>query len=334
MKLKELYVCLSLDRKKTVICAAAAAIVGIMAVFAPEVRAAEGDVNAETGTTSVWEPAGICSLGDGEFLVTDTFSKVIWKVKDGKRSLYAGRSGIKGLYGEPEGGRRDGSPMELQLRSPWEIIPYMDGFAVSDSKNNMIRYITGTKARTAAGEGKEGYEDGRGGRALFSGPTGLACAPDGTLYIADTGNDVIRSLSPSGQVDTYVRNLSSPTGLCFYDGALYVADTGNHRILKVVDGAVVWSAGSGNEGYHDGRAEEAQFSSPQRITAADDGTLYVSDTGNSLVRKITGGVVETVPAGGESQGDGTMAEPAGLWAGQDSLLVCDSFSRKIHILPR
>lgn len=318
-------------------CRAAAVLitaVAMTAFFGP--LAFRGDVLAEEavfggpseGEPSVWGPAGICGKADGGLLVTDVFQKTVWEIQDGKRSLYAGRSGISGLYGEPEGGCRDGSRMELQMRQPWEIVPYLDGYAVSDTKNNMIRYITASQGRTAAGTGKEGYEDGRGGRALFYKPTGLAVDPAGNLYIADTGNDVIRVLTPSGQVDTYVRGLSGPTGLCYYDGALYVADTGNHRIVKVVDKTVTPVAGSGAEGNDDGAAETARFSSPQRITAAEDGTLYVSDSGNGSVRRISQGRVETLPA------DESMTEPAGLYVSGQSLYVCDSFSRKIHILSR
>lgn len=132
------------------------------------------------------------------------------------------------------------------------MIPYLDGYALSDRSNHVVRYISPEGAMTAAGTGKAGYEDNLASKALFAAPTGLAAGPDGILYIADTDNDVVRSLSLSGKVDTYLRGLSAPTGICFYEGALYVADTGNNRIVKAMDGAVVWSAGTGEDGFADG----------------------------------------------------------------------------------
>ena len=259
---------------------------------------------------------------------------VIWQVTEEGRSIYAGQKGAAGKYGEPRGGYRDGSLGEMLIGEPWDMIPYLDGYALSDRSNHVVRYISPEGAMTAAGTGKAGYEDNLASKALFAAPTGLAAGPDGILYIADTDNDVVRSLSLSGKVDTYLRGLSAPTGICFYEGAQYVADTGNNRIVKAMDGAVVWSAGTGEEGFADGPVSQAMFSGPQRITAAEDGALYVSDTGNSVVRKIWGDNVSTLPAADASDPHLTIASPEGMMVMGDHIYLCDSFLRKVFVLPR
>lgn len=281
-----------------------------------------------------FSPRVMVQDGEGAFLVADGFNKVIWKVTEEGRSIYAGRIGAIGRYGEPVGGYRDGSLGEMRISEPWDMVPYLDGYALSDRGNHVVRYLSSGGAMTATGTGKAGYEDNLASKAVFNSPTGLAVDEEGMLYISDTENDVVRSLSPSGKVDTYLRGLSAPTGLCYYEGALYVADTGNNRIVKVVEGAVVWSAGTGEEGFADGSVSQAMFSGPQRITAAEDGALYVSDTGNSLVRKIWGDNVSTLASAEAVDPQLTIASPEGVTVMGDYIFLCDGFLRKVFVLPR
>lgn len=281
-----------------------------------------------------FSPRAMVQDQEGNFLVADGFNKVIWKVAEDGRSIYAGQIGPVGKYGEPRGGYRDGTLGEMLISEPWDMVPYLEGYALSDRSNHVVRYISSKGAVTAAGSGKSGYEDNLASKAVFASPTGLAVDPDGTLYIADTDNDVVRSLSPSGKVDTYLRGLSAPTGICFHEGALYVADTGGNRIVKAVDGAVVWSAGTGEDGFEDGPVSQAMFSGPQRIAVAEDGALYVSDTGNSVVRKIWGDHVTTLPASDVADPELTIASPEGMMVMGDSIYLCDGFLRKVFVLPR
>lgn len=277
--------------------------------------------------SGMWAPSGITEISGGGLLVTDLFHKTVWRLEGTSAGLYAGNPGRQGMYGEPEGGFSDGTLAQLQMKGPWDIVPYLDGYAISDRENNAVRHLSAAGSRTAAGTGKKGFEDNIAGYALLSGPTGLAADQEGNLYISDTGNDAIRILDASGRLKTYISGLSAPMGLCFSDGALYVAEAGNNRILKIVDREVTVVAGSQTGGYRDGEAAQAEFSSPQRITAADDGTIYVSDTGNGVVRKLSGGMVTTL-----SQEN--LVTPEGLLIQGDQLWVCDSFSRRITVLPR
>lgn len=289
-------------------------------------------------------PFGIADAGDGSFLITDRYHKTVWLETNGEIRRYAGMPGPEGLYGESVGGYVDGSLSAMKLRDPWAIVPYRDGYAVSDRENHVVRYLTAEGGKTLAGTGTEGYSDQMANHALFSLPTGLATDPTGNLYIADTGNDVIRVMTVHGRVNTFAKGLNGPAGLAYYGGALYVSDTGNHRIVKIRDGKITAVAGSGTAGYADGSSGEAEFSSPGQLSFASDGTLYVSDTGNGVVRKVTAeGTVTTLSELDTSQkhaeGDSTdqavsLVSPAGILVRDDKLYVCDSFLRKIFILDR
>lgn len=292
-------------------------------------------------------PFGIAEAENGGLLIADRYHKAVWLKTDDEIKRYAGAPGPEGLYGEPAGGYADGRLSVMRMREPWAIIPYRDGYAVSDRANHVVRYLTADGAKTLAGTGTEGYSDQMANHALFSMPTGLAADPEGNLYIADTGNDVIRVMAPNGQVSTYAEGLNGPVGLSYYDGALYASDTGNHRIVKVQDGKITVVAGNGNAGYMDGASGEAEFTSPGQLAAASDGTLYVSDTGNGVVRKVSAvngeGRVTTLSEPDSGLGNTeeaganqavSMVSPAGLLVRDDKLYVCDSFLRKIFILDR
>lgn len=330
--------------RKIAVCAAA---VGITLAL-PGVADAGADTDTGTGIgtgvgtgtdtagTAVF-PFGITETENGGLLITDRYHKAVWLESGNEIIRYAGAPGSEGLYGEPAGGYADGRLSAMRMRDPWAIIPYRDGYAVSDRENHVVRYLTSEGAKTLAGTGTEGYLNQMANHALFSMPTGLATDPEGNLYIADTGNDVIRMMTAHGQVNTFAEGFSGPTGLSYYDGALYVSDTGNHRIMKVQDGKITVVAGKGTAGYSDGSFSEAEFSAPGQLVFASDGTLYVSDTGNGEVRKVSGvaadGNVTTLLEQG-SNPDGSMVSPAGLLVKEDKLYVCDSFLRKIVVLDR
>ena len=291
---------------------------------------------AESAMDVICALSGIVSLEDGSFLVTDTYNKVVWKVSGRTSTLYAGNGGVQDLYGEPSGGYNDGALNEGFFREPWAIAPFLDGYAVTDTENNVVRLIRcgDNKIQTATGTIQGGSADGYGLDAAFSRPTGLAADGEGNLYIADTGNNAIRRLTPTGTITTYAAGLSEPTGLCWKDGVLYVAESGANRILTITDGAVSVLAGSGAAGMADGDAMQAQMSNPQGVAAAPDGTVYVADTGNSAVRRIAGGTVTTLAAADQPGMEAFPVEPRGLMVRDGDLYVCDHFLKKIWIIPR
>jgi len=134
---------------------------------------------------------------------------------------------------------------------------------------------------TLAGSIAGGFMNGSGTAALFSGPQGVATDAQGNVYVADGFNNCIREITPAGVVTTY--------------------------------------AGNGTAGYTDGPASSAEFYGPEAVAIDVQGDLYVSDIGNSVIRKITtAGVVSTFAGNGTRgfvNGAGTVAEfnnPQGL----------------------
>lgn len=278
--------------------------------------------------------SGIAADGDA-LLVTDTYNKVVWRLEKGSVTRFAGQIGLPGLDGEPIGQYIDGAPDTAQFLEPWAIAPYLDGWAVSDASANVIRYIDARGVRTAAGSGRAGFTNSTGTKASFDRPTGLAAAPDGSLYIADTGNGAIRRLDKNGRVTTVLSGLCDPTGLCWFDGSLYVAETGRSRILRITDGKPEVLAGDSlpledgeyEGGYVDGPVEKARFDHPQGVAVAEDGTVYIADTGNHAVRRLADDRVATMARGGQSLQP--PVQPRGLLLQEDTLLVTDLFAQSL-----
>lgn len=290
---------------------------------------------AQSAMDVICAPAGITvDKTDGSLLVTDTYNKVIWKVTGGVSTVYVGAMGVQDLYGEPVGGYNDAAANLAFFKEPWAISPFLNGYAVSDPANNVVRFITPEMAQTATGKQMPGYVNGKGIKATFNRPTGLANDEAGSLYIADTNNNCIRKIDTKGQVITWAEGLLEPTGLCWKNGSLYVAESGRHRIIKLTNGAAEYAIGTGIEGKADGAAAAAQFSSPQGVAVADDGAIYVSDAGNNAIRKIAGGIVTTLLECNQNALEQYPVDPLGLYIAGDQLYVCDNFSRKVLVIGR
>ena len=292
------------------------------------------------------QPSGLCLTPDGAMLVTDVYNKVIWLARGDGAEIWAGKIPVADLSGEPQGLLHDGSALSAFFTEPWAIVPWGEGYAVSDTRANVIRYLADGEVRTLCGSGKAGKADGKPREASFDLPTGLAVGADGTLYVADTGNGSIRSVDASGAVSTLCTGLSGPTGLFWAGEALYVAETDRCRVLRVdaagtyeaVAGASVpaETAGEYYGGFADGPAASAMFDHPQGLAVAPDGTVYVADTGNHALRVIRDGRVSTLVRGGTDAAPG-MVKPRGLLLQGDTLYVADCFSATLSgwsVVPR
>ena len=231
---------------------------------------------------------------------------------------------------------------------------------VTDSSSNIIEKITGTTAALFAGTaGTQGSTDGTGAAALFRQPGGIAVDSAGNVYVADTGNSLIRKISSGGVVSTLAGSaanqgfkdgsgtaawFNAPTGVALdASGNLFVADTGNSVIRKVAaDGSVTTVAGTaGSRGTADGTGSVARFNQPTGIVVDSTGTLYVADTVNQTIRRITsaGAVTTWVGLAGVSgTSDGTGANalfnlPAGLTRdASGNLYVADSGNASIRAI--
>ena len=172
-----------------------------------------------------------------------------------------------------------------------------------------------------AGSGVFGYVDGPVATAQFSNLSGIVVNVQGTIYVSDWGNHCIRKISPAGVVSTLAGNgtagyadgtgtaaqFNRPEGLTIdAQGNVLVADSYNNRIRLITPSGVVSTLAGSNVqgGFADGLASRAQFYWPNGVAVDAAGTVYVADTGNNRIRKISStGTVSTLA--GTAQCGGT-----------------------------
>ena len=179
---------------------------------------------------------------------------------------------------------------------------------IADATNNQI-YIRSTTGDVSllAGSGEQGFADGVGNMSQFNQPNGIAVDSDYNVYVADSGNHVIRKIDTDGLVSLYAGTVAFPghqdgidakfnnlTGISLSeDGHLFIADTGNHMVRKIDKntGFVSTVAGTGTAGFTNGVTNVAQFRSPRGIAVKRVNgfeNVYVADTGNHVIRMIDG----------------------------------------------
>ena len=268
------------------------------------------------------EPYGVATDSAGSVYVADFANKIIRKITPaGVVSTLAGTARMSGST--------DGSGAAARFSGPWDVATDGAGNVyVADS--DTIRKITPTGVVTtlAGTAGMSGSADGTGAAARFSLPNGVAVDGAGNVYVADTGNDTIRKITPAGVVTTLAGTAGMPgssdgtgaaAGFKFpmsvatdSAGNVYVADALNDTIRKVTPAGVVTTlAGSpGVYGSADGTGAAAQFNTPQGVATDAAGNVYVADWLNQIIRKITpAGVVTTLAgtAGMRGSADGMGA---------------------------
>ena len=247
----------------------------------------------------------------------------------------------------------DGSPVfrdgkQSGFSDPFGVAVGKDGtvYVADAGESNRIRKIALDGTVTTLAGGREGFSDGVGPAAAFNTPSALALGPGGNLYVADTGNNRIRKITPDGQVSTVAGNgtagyidgpvdkaqFNGPIGLAVSDGGdIYVADTYNDVIRMITtEGQVTTIAGAGTPGYADGEQKAALFDTPCGIVILNN-TLIVADTGNDQLRRVSAeGNVTTLPVSGEN-----LSSPIGLAVSHDNYLYVTELdrSRVVQIAP-
>jgi mucin-19 len=276
------------------------------------------------------KPAGVAADASGNIYVADNVNQAIRKI-----SPLAEVSTLAGLAGTS--GAADGTGTAARFYNPCGVAVDTAGNAyVADRDNHTIRKITsaGVVSTLAGLAAPSGAVDGTGTAALFSSPRGVAVGPAGNTYVADYGNHTIRMINPVGVVTTLAglagtsgsangtgtaARFTNPHGVAVdAAGNAYVADTGNHTIRKITPAGVVSTLAGlvGSAGIANGTGTAAQFHWPRSVALDTVGNVYVADTSNNTIRKITpAGEVSTLAglagASGSADGTGTAARFSG-----------------------
>lgn len=208
------------------------------------------------------------------------------------------------------------------LREPSRIYRTANGdMYIADTENNRIRKVDMVSGivSTIAGNGVNGFNGDNGSaiNASLSKPEGVAVDSNGVIYIADTGNNRVRKVQ-NGLITTFAGNgisgysgdnmvatnasLNSPSDVDINSqGEVLIVDKNNHRIRKIsylaLQGYIITTiAGSSPSFYGDGGpAVNAAFNQPSGVCLDLNGNLYIADTGNNRIRKITsGGIISTI----------------------------------------
>jgi trimeric autotransporter adhesin len=302
-------------------------------------RALFGSDSGQAASAKLCNPSGVSADSAGNLYIADTKNFRIRKITPaGVITTVAGN----GFYGY--GG--DGSlATSAQLAVPQGVAVDSTGnLYIADIDNNCIRKVTSAGLITTVdGTQKGGFsrllhflkELPTGDRIKIrgEGPQGVAVDSAGNLYIADTFDYRIRKVTPAGKITTIAGNgekgysgdggkatsarLGPPSGVAVDSaGNIYIADTHNARIRKVTrTGVITTIAGNGNHGYSGdgGQAASAQLSWPHSVAVDSSGNLYIADTQNNRIRKVTpAGLITTVAGDGNEgyDGDGGMATSA------------------------
>lgn len=312
-----------------------------------------GSADGTGGAAQFHNPFGIAVDSEGNIYVADTGNHTIRKITSaGVVTTFAGKAGTAGSV--------DGVGTDARFNSPTGIAAgNSTDLVVGDFGNGVIRQVSAdaTVGTLAGAADPSGSADGTLETARFNFPSDVALDNQSNLYVADFANHTIRKIDPAGDVITLAgtagvsgtndgtgqdARFNNPTSLAVDgNGNIYVADTLNNAIRKVTpDGVVSTLAGKpGSSGTNDGSALEARFNSPFCLTVDNNGNIFVSDTGNNTIRKISSdGQVSTLAGVGGTSGtndgaasDARFSAPEGIAVDSSgNLFVVDALNSTIR----
>ncbi len=326
---------------------------GVVSTLAGDASMPAGSTDGTAAAARFKHPSGVATDSAGNVYVADDFNSTIRKITPaGVVSTLAGTAGLSGSTDGTGAAARFNFPQGIATDSAGNVY-------VADTVNSTIRKITpaGVVSTLAGTAGLSGSTDGTGAAASFSFPQGVATDNAGNVYVADAFNSTIRKITPPGVVTTLAgmagvfgsadgtgaaARFNSPTGVATDSaGNVYVADNVNSTIRKITPAAVVTTlAGkAGVFGSPDGTGAVASFNFPRGVATDSAGNVYVADTANSTIRKITPAGVVTTLAGaagvfGSADGTGAAARfnsPFGVATDSaGNVYVADAFNSTIR----
>ena len=250
-------------------------------------------------------PRDIAVGAEGTVYIAESGNRVVRRIgKDGSITTVAGGGRAPLAEGASATSVSLGFPTNLAVDSGGRL--YVSTNVDGDLQVWLVRPDS-TMARVASGlsEGRSDADQASGWNQPVG---GLALAADGTLYIADRAGSRVWKRTPDGAITAFAgtgqagysgdggasggAQLDSPVGLALdAEGNLYVPDSGNNRIRKVdVRGVITTVAGSSGDygdGGDGGKAVEARLSLPFGVAVGRDGAVFIADTGNNRLRKVT-----------------------------------------------
>ena len=295
---------------------------GVVTTFAGSGLA--GGFDGTIATARFNNPEGVTVDAAGVVYVADTTSDTVRKIASGVVTTIAGFAFSLGSADGDEAAARFAYPFSVAVDPNRNVY-------VADRNNNTIRKINpnGTVSTLAGLAETSGSTDGAGSAARFNSPNAVAVDAAGNVYMADTNNNTIRMITPAGVVTTVAGlagssgtvdgtgsaarfSLASGIGVDNTTGVVYVVDGFSHTIRKIAPGGVVTTiAGlAGSSGSVDGTGSAARFFNPRALAVDAAGVVYITDSFNNTIRKMTAaGVVTTVAgtAGMSGNTDGTGA---------------------------
>jgi uncharacterized protein (TIGR03437 family) len=319
--------------------------------------------NGQAILASLNSPRGVAVDSQGNIYVADTLNHRIRRVGVSGTITTAAGNGTAGFSGD------GGQATNAQLNQPEDIwVDASGNLYIADSSNHRIREVTaGGMISTIAGIGSFGYNgDGIAATsAQLNRPTSIVLDAAGNLFIADSSNHRIRRVSVGGTISTVAGNgvqaysgenvlatsasLRFPIGITIDSGGnLYIADAGNHVVRRVnPSGTINTVAGNGLGAGTDtgtfsgdgGAALSAGLNTPEDVAIDSSGNLFIADTANYRIRRVSGGVITTIAGTGFDgfAGDGGPAAAAllnlpralSLDAG-GNLLIADMLNQRIR----
>jgi sugar lactone lactonase YvrE len=271
------------------------------------IPSAQGFVDGATAGTFLY-PQGIAKDVDGNLYVTDSNNGSNTGVGIKKITPSGVATNYFGYYTSVQYPNNfyEGYNTGLTIEADGRVF-------VCNAGKRILKITPPSTVSTLAGSIVAGMADGTGISAQFSAPQDICKDVSGNFYVTDMGNHRIRKITPTGIVTTFAGStqgyadgtgtsaqFNNPTGIIIdASGNLFVADAGNYRIRKITQAGIVTTFAGSTQGYADGVGTVAKFKNPNKITIDNLGNLYIIDTGNYRIRKISPmGLVTTFAGSG------------------------------------